>query len=133
MSVYVTDTHPLVWYAVGQHGKLSLRVLNVFEMAWRDQVMIHVPPVVIWEISMLINCGKVKLRDPLGTWCQQLFKKPCFDLAPFDDDVICIAHHLQFTNDLFDGLIVATARHMDLPLITKDLNITDSGLVEIMW
>jgi PIN domain nuclease of toxin-antitoxin system len=35
--------------------------------------------------------------------------------------------------DPFDSVITATARVMDLPLITKDQQISDSQLVDIYW
>jgi hypothetical protein len=35
--------------------------------------------------------------------------------------------------DPFDGVIAATAKVMDLPLITKDREIGESQLVEIYW
>ncbi len=39
----------------------------------------------------------------------------------------------QNISDPLDSVITATAKVMDLPLITKDLDITDSELVEIYW
>jgi PIN domain nuclease of toxin-antitoxin system len=36
-------------------------------------------------------------------------------------------------DDPFDALIVAAARSMDLPLITRDHDIQASALVETVW
>jgi hypothetical protein len=49
------------------------------------------------------------------------------------EEIIAEAYHYRFNRDAFDASIVATARLKDLPLITKDGAITDSGLVEIWW
>ncbi len=35
--------------------------------------------------------------------------------------------------DQFDRIITATAKVHRLPLITRDANITDSGVVETLW
>ena len=35
MSVYVTDTHPLVYYFTRDHSKLSRRALRTFQQAER--------------------------------------------------------------------------------------------------
>ena len=43
VSDYVTDTHPLVWYAAGKHRKLSRKALRVFNAAARDEALIYVP------------------------------------------------------------------------------------------
>lgn len=60
-------------------------------------------------------------------------RKPCFDCLPLDADIIAEARTYSFNNDMFDAAIVATAKLRDLPLITRDTAITDSGLVEISW
>lgn len=43
------------------------------------------------------------------------------------------AHQLNFHNDPFDVLIVATAKILDMPLITKDRIITDAHVVDVVW
>jgi PIN domain nuclease of toxin-antitoxin system len=40
---------------------------------------------------------------------------------------------LTFSRDPFDVSIVATAKLKDLPLITKDEKITESGVVAVAW
>ena len=53
------------------------------------------------------------------------------DMASLDLDVIAEAHLLTFHGDPFDRTIVATAKVMDLPLITRDSIIVDAKLVDI--
>jgi predicted nucleic acid-binding protein len=36
-------------------------------------------------------------------------------------------------DDPFDALICAAARHLDLPLLTRNGDIQDSGLVRVVW
>ena len=43
------------------------------------------------------------------------------------------ASELRFTKDPFDGLIVAAARDLSLPLITRDVLIRESGAVPVLW
>jgi PIN domain nuclease of toxin-antitoxin system len=43
------------------------------------------------------------------------------------------ADELRFTRDPFDALICATARRLDLPLITSDGDIRPSGAVRVLW
>ena len=133
MSVYVTDTHPLVWYATSQHTKLTRKVIRIFDQASHDQAMIYVPAVVLWEISFLVKAGRLGLQQPYAQWASALTARRGFDLAPLDLEVIAEAHQLTFTDDPFDAAIVATSRIKDLPLITKDAVVTDSGIVEVVW
>ena len=131
----VTDTHPLVWYIARQDSKLPKKVLAAFKSAQEGTgTHIWVPAAVGWEISVLMR--KTKRIDSLGSF-EELIRENFFfqnmtltELLP--DDLI-IAHSLSFNKDPFDSLIVATAQRMELPLITTDCDITESGECEIFW
>jgi hypothetical protein len=42
MSVYVTDTHALIWYG-GRRSLLSARALRAFQEAEREEAYIYIP------------------------------------------------------------------------------------------
>ena len=133
MAVYVTDTHPLIWYSAGKHQKLSPRVIKVFDAAFADRALIVIPSPVLWEISILVEHQRIKLREPFQHWAAALVARRGVDLASLDLDVIAAAHQLTFHGDPFDRAIVATAKVMDLPLITRDQMIIDANVVDIVW
>ena len=133
MPLYVTDTHPLLWYASGAHNKLSKGALRVFEAASRTEALVYIPAIALWEASIVLKEGRVSLPEPFGQWARRILSHPGFDLAPLDSQVIVEAAYLRFHSDPFDAAIVATALVKDLPLITKDRAITNAGLVEIAW
>jgi PIN domain nuclease of toxin-antitoxin system len=133
VSVFVTDTHPLIWYASEKHSKLSTRVLRAFDAAFADRGLIVIPAAVFWEISLLTEHNRIKIREPFDIWSGALVARRGIDMAAIGLDVIAEAHRLRFHGDPFDRSIVATARIMDLPLITKDEAITDSKLVDVVW
>ena len=132
MSLYVTDTHPLVWFATGKHAKLSKKALRAFNSAAQGQSLIYVPAFVLWEVAVLLKIGRVALKEEYGEWAERLVAHPGFELAHFSVDVTSEAYSYPFV-DPFDGIITATAKVMDLPLITKDIEIDESRLVEIYW
>lgn len=133
MSVYVTDTHPLFWYAANQQSKLSRKALRLFEKAWAGQAFIYVPAAVLWEVALLIKAGQIRLSQPFEQWAAALASKPGFEIAALDAGVLQTALNVHINDDPFDEVIVATALTLDLPLITKDAAINDSGLVEVVW
>ena len=132
MSVYVTDTHPLVWYASGRPAKLSRKALSAFNAASRGDALIYVPAFVFWEISFLLKIGRISFQESYRDWAEHLIAQPGFDVAPFTVDVTSEAFSYPF-DDPFDSVITATAKVMDLALITRDQDISDSGLVDIHW
>ncbi len=133
MAVYVTDTHPLIWYTAGKHANLSPRVVKIFGAAFANRALIVIPSPVLWEISILIEHGRIRLREPFHHWAAALIALRGIDLASLDLDVIAEAHRLTFHGDPFDRAIVATAKVMDLPLITRDQTIVDANLIDIVW
>jgi PIN domain nuclease of toxin-antitoxin system len=133
MSVYVTDTHPLVWYAGNRHSSLSAKVLSVFQKAENAKVLIYVPSVVFWEIALLNKTGRIKLGENFERWSARLLSKNGFAATHLETEIIAEACGYNFNNDPFDAVIVATARLLDLPLIRKDAAITESNLIEIYW
>ena len=132
MSVYVTDTHPLVWYATGKHRQLSHRVLRAFHAASDAEALIYVPVFVLWEIAMLLKVGRIALQEPYGDWAEHLLAQPGSAMAAVDGRMLAEAYYYPFP-DPFDSVITATAKVMDLPLMTNDAEINASQLTEVYW
>ena len=128
----MTDAHPLVWYASGRLAKLSRKALRAFNAASRGDALIYVPAFVFWEIGLLLKIGRISLQESYRDWAEHLVAQPGFDVAPFTVDVTSEAFRYPF-DDPFDSVITATAKVMDLALITRDQDISESGLVDIHW
>jgi PIN domain nuclease of toxin-antitoxin system len=132
VSVYVTDTHPLVWYATGKHRQLPPKVLRAFHAAAGAEALIYVPVFALWEIAMLLKVGRITLQESYGDWAEHLLAQPGFVLATVDVRMLAEAYYYPFP-DPFDSVITATARVMDLPLMTKDAAINASQLADVYW
>ncbi len=133
--MYVTDTHPLVFYTANQSKKLSKKALQIFEECERGNLVIYIPAAVLWEYSVLVKTGKIILEEDqtFEAWCQRVVRVPSFVYLPLEVDHIKQAHNYNFHKDPFDLLIVATAKILNMPLITKDSIITDANIVEVIW
>ncbi len=133
MSVYITDTHSLLWFTLNKHSALSLKSLNVFESAVKGESFIYIPIIVLWEVAILEHKQRIKLNQGFSNWTSQILGSNAFGIAPLEPEIIQLGTGYNFNNDPFDEMITAFAAFMELPLITKDNAITDSGLVEIYW
>jgi PIN domain nuclease of toxin-antitoxin system len=131
--MFVTDSHPLIWFVSKKHSNLSPKALSVFERADKSESLIYIPAVVLWEIAILQHLGKIDLNEKFDHWANRLLKKQGFAIIPLEISLIKNAVGYNFNNDLFDKTIVASAVELDLPLMTKDHAIIDSNLVEIYW
>ena len=131
--MFVTDTHPLVWYINGDFSKISKKVRKAFDKTQTAETLIYVPAVVFWEIAILEKIGRIKLNDRFDRWADGVLTISGLQSAPLDISNIHRAVGYGSHRDPFDNLIVATAVELDMPLITKDVSITEANLVEIYW
>lgn len=134
--MYVTDTHPFIWYLVEAYRKLSPTVRHIFDEAiiYRRTAIV-VPVAVLWEISLNMkpNPGNIQLALPYSDVFEQIFQVPTLIEEPVTRRIVARSHDLKFHTDPFDALIVATALEKDLPLITNDLLIHDKRPCELVW
>ncbi len=84
MSVFVTDTHPVIWFTLNKRSMLSKKVLSAFEAAEVGQGFVYVPAIVLWETALLERAGKIKLYDGFLRWAEKLLNNPGFGIAPLE-------------------------------------------------
>jgi PIN domain nuclease of toxin-antitoxin system len=128
----VTDTHALVFHAAGG-GKLGPKARAMFAAAEQREVIVYVPAAVIWEVGLLARAVRINLHRPVRQFFADLFSNPAYQPHALDAGQLYDADELRFTRDPFDGLIVAAARDLNLPLITRDADIRASGTVRAIW
>lgn len=128
----VTDTHPLLYHAAGGRG-LSRKAAAVFDRCERQQAIVYVPAVVMWECSLLARVGRVNLRRTVRGFFDDLFSNPAYQPVDLTPEEVFVADELRFTRDPFDILVCAAARVMDLPLVTRDADIARAGVVRVTW
>ena len=128
----VTDTHALVFHAAGG-GKLGPKARAMFAAAEQREVIVYVPAAVIWEVALLARAVRINLHRPVRQFFADLFSNPAYQPHALDANQLYDADELRFTRDPFDGLIVAAARDLNLPLITRDADIRASGTVRAIW
>ncbi|MDQ6786161.1 MAG: type II toxin-antitoxin system VapC family toxin [Acidobacteriota bacterium] len=133
MSVYVTDTHSLLWFTLNNHSSLSNKALKAFESTVKGESFIYIPAIVLWETAILEQKQRIKLNNGFLDRANRILKTKSFGIVPLEPEVIALRTGFNFNQDPFDEMIAAFASYMNLPLITRDNAITDSGLVEIHW
>jgi PIN domain nuclease of toxin-antitoxin system len=128
----VTDTHALLFHASATRA-LGRRAAAHFEACERQQALVYVPMAVVWEVSLLARASRVNLRRSVRDFFDDLFSSPAYHPIDLSAEQVYVADELRFTRDPFDALIVAAARSLDLPLLTRDSDIRTSGTVRVIW
>lgn len=130
--MYVSDTHSLIYHAQLKPLRLGRKARRLFLDAEDGKTLIYVPAVVLWEVWARVKEGDFTLPMRFDYWCRGLDASPGFAVAPLGWQVVDESRRFPF-KDPFDCLIAGTAAQLGMPLITKDANISDSGLVETIW
>jgi len=130
MNFYVTDTHSLFWYLINS-PLLGAGASAAFDEADNGQALIYVPAIVLAELYFLNE----KKHEPLNFAAQYmgLEQSAQFVLLPFDPPTMLDFDMCKTVVEMHDRMIVADARRLKAPLITRDHEIKASGLVQTVW
>jgi len=129
---FVTDTHPLVFHAVAGR-RLGRRVAAHFLACDRGEAVTYVPVPVVWEVVILTRIRRIDLACPLREFFATLFSNPAYQPLDLTVEHVLLAAEIRVGRDPFDDLICAAAVSLELPLITADQRIQDSGKVKTAW
>lgn len=122
------DTHAAIWLVTGNLSDATVDKIVFAGLA--DGVFVS--PVSAWEIGLLAR-GKgtrgasIEFKPDVRTWYSTLLAKPIIKEAPLSWSAALGSSSLPepFHSDPADRMLVATARDMDIPLLTRDRNILD--------
>lgn len=128
----VTDTHALVLH-VRQRPTLGAKAAGHFRAAEAGAALVYVPMAVVWEVTFLARAGQIDLRRSPAVFFSELFLSSSYQPYDLTLDQVFAADAVRFTRDPFDALIVAAAQVLDLPLITRDVDIVASRAVKVIW
>jgi len=127
---YVIDTHPLVWFLEGS-SRLSTAAQNAL-IDTTAQVV--VPTIVLAEITFLYARHRITIDLP-HVLAHMASAANCL-VYPLDGAVV---ERLPATLNIHDAIIVATALVFrdvlseSTAVVTKDADITASGLINVLW
>jgi len=131
--VIVLDTHTLVWWVTGD-PTLSKRAKAVIEQEQADGEII-ISTISGWEIAMLVQREKLLLSMDVDSWLATVAQIDAVRFVPVDVEVATKSVELpgEFHKDPADRMIVATARKLAAPLVTKDEKIRAYAHVKTIW
>lgn len=133
MRAAVTDTHALIWYAMGRHRKLGRAARTLFEQAERGDARICVPTLVLVEIAEAMRREVLRAADGFTAWSERLLFSGHFVAVDLTAAIVSEAESLYVIPERGDRLIAATAAHLDAPLITRDPQVARVPIIRTIW
>ena len=134
LDAAVTDTHALLYFA-GSSPRLGKRAAAHYAAAEARRAIVYVPMAVMWEVALLARAGRFNLRRPPRDFFADLYSNPAYQPYDLTAAQVLDADELgpAVNRDPFDALICAAARDLALPLLTRDADIAQSGVVRVWW
>jgi PIN domain nuclease of toxin-antitoxin system len=122
--VVLLDTCAAIW--VGNRDVLAPAALQAIrDAAARAELLVS--PITGWEIGLATRHrgNPLILLPSAQAWLADLLTRPGVRLAPLTPQVALNASYLpgQLHRDPADRLLIATARELDVPLVTRDQRI----------
>jgi PIN domain nuclease of toxin-antitoxin system len=114
----VLDSHVLLWSQF-QQNKLGKKTLALIERRWHQGEVV-VPTIAFWEIGMLEDRGRFRLKIPIAEWRQQLLNAGLKEIALNGEIALRALDFAQLPADPADRFIAATALVNHATLLTAD-------------
>jgi PIN domain nuclease of toxin-antitoxin system len=127
------DTHALLWLCL-EPKRLSRSAAAAIRRAVSTGG-IGIASISLWEIAMLIALGRLSPRGTPDAWIAELVETSGVVVKEITPAVAVLSTQFpnHFPADPSDRLIAATARAEGLTLITRDVKIRKSSVVETIW
>ena len=126
------DTHVLIWWANGEHERLSAAAIAAIEAEEQQRL---VSAISCWEVAMLVERGRLGLSVDMERWLNLVASVPRLQLLPLSPAVAVASTRLPgtFHADPADRFLVAQARHLNIALVTADSKIRAYPHVRSLW
>jgi PIN domain nuclease of toxin-antitoxin system len=129
---YLLDTHTLIW-ALEAPEQLPARIQAL--LSDPANLPFGVAAITPWEIAMLASRGRLQLGRPVSEWLAAALNPDFVSLLPLLPPIAVDSCTLpgSFHADPADRMIVATARHHGLTLLTADAAIRAYPHLRTLW
>lgn len=121
------DTCAAIWITEDQF--IEPAAVSAIDKAFADQTPVFVSPMTAWEWGLLTARGRLTSPMSPHVWFQRLIGDAGLFLADLSPDILIDSSYLPGSppNDPADRIIIATARALDLAIVTRDRLILDYG------
>jgi PIN domain nuclease of toxin-antitoxin system len=121
----ILDTHVVIWFVEGDE-RLGRQARKRIETS-PDPILISA--ITPWEIAILVRKERIALSRDVRSWVDEILDGEEVVVAALEPAIAIDSVMLPggLNNDPADRIIVATARHHSMPLLTVDQVILDYG------
>lgn len=120
--MYLLDTNIWLWM-VEEPSLIPAKMKDIVNNA--DNYPFFLSAISVWEVAKKVSLGKLGLSIPIQDWIDKATNDTYIHILPLSIQVSLESTQLpgEFHKDPADQIIVATARHHNLIILTADRQI----------
>ncbi len=126
---YLLDTVAVIRYFSGI-GKIGKKAKSIFDMKTDNENRLVISVVSLMEILYLSEKSRIPIN--LKETLKQMKISPIYMVADLTSEVIQVAETVDFA-ELHDRLILATAKWLDIPVISSDSRFHSVKDIQVIW
>jgi PIN domain nuclease of toxin-antitoxin system len=127
---YLADTHALLWHFTNS-PKISKKAKSIFEKCEKGKCIIFIPTIVIAECLSIFD--KKKVIFDFKILFNHIRMSENYVIVPLDHKILIKMTETKEVSELHDKIIVATAKFLGSPLITKDNFLLHLKTITALW
>jgi len=132
VSSLLLDTHAWYWW-VNSPEKLARSQRAAIERTLKNtEAALLISIISCWELALLNEERRIRFSVPAEQWLHEASTVRGIAVVPLTLPIITTAARLTGLRDPADMLIVATAQHHGVPLVTNDSRIEAANLIRIV-
>lgn len=117
------DTHIWLW-ALGESHRLTPTVIAALTSPDNE---LWLSPISVWEALLLAERGRITITGSPVEWVEQMVRKLPRREAPLTHDIAIASRSFAWSHqDPADRFLAATARVLELTLVTADARLIDA-------
>ncbi len=126
---YLADTVALIRH-FSNTGKIGKTARQILEKADQGVNTIWISVISIAEIMYLSEHNRIDLN--LASFCKMIESIDNYRVLDLNLDIVLKASQIEDL-ELHDRLIVASAKYMEIPILTSDRQIENQVDLEVIW
>ena len=126
---YLADTVTIIRHFSGT-GRIGRKARTILEGVEEGDHHLFLSTVSLVEILYLSEKKRIMIN--LGESLDIIGDSANYSIVDLTTEIVKFAENINFP-EIFDRLIISTARYLGVPILTSDRAIRSSGFVEAVW
>jgi PIN domain nuclease of toxin-antitoxin system len=124
------DTHVWIWSLLDP-ARISRKVARLLRIPESE---LWLSPISAWETLLLIERGRLRVEDDPGDWLHDALSRGPLREAPLTHEIAVESRRIRLPHDdPADRFLAATAKVLDLTLVTADARLRRCRDIEVLW